>query len=222
LQERRAEINEGAKLGLIPGAGGKNDQRFEEPAMGTENSHHFNRSRRGFVQTSAQAALGLLAVTTSASGQTGGRDMTLSLQEISDRIEIEEVLVRYCYAVDDRDWDAYRGVFTPEAVLDDTVTGGVRSGVEEHVNYMKKALAKILISQHAISTILVEVRGDEARARLHCSCPMVVDLGEGKRQVFFQGLWYRDRLARTQQGWRISELVEEGYWNHNLPTGFKF
>ena len=148
--------------------------------------------------------------------------MALSLQEISDRLEIQDLLTRYCYAVDDREWDAYRRVFTPDAVIDDTVTGGIKSGVEDHVTYLGRALSKILISQHAISTILVDVGGDEATARLHCSCPMVVNLRDGKTQVFFQGLWYRDKLTRTANGWRISELVEEGYWNHNLPAGFRF
>jgi hypothetical protein len=105
---------------------------------------------------------------------------------------------------------------------DDTVTGGIRSGVEEHVTYLTRTLSKILISQHAISTILLDVRRGEASARVHCSCPVVVDVGEGKKHVFFQGLCYRDRLVRTPEGWRISELVEEGYWNHNLPEGFKF
>jgi hypothetical protein len=149
-------------------------------------------------------------------------DMAFTQQEISDRLEINDLLVRYCYAVDDRDWDAYRKVFASDAVLDDTITGGIRSGVEEHVAFMKKALSKILISQHAISTILLDVKGAEASARVHCSCPMVVDLGGGKTQVFFQGLWYRDRLVRTPNGWRIRELIEEGYWNYNVPAGFSF
>lgn len=148
--------------------------------------------------------------------------MSLSPQEISDRIEIEDLLVRYCYAIDDRDWNAYRNVFTADAIIDDTVTGGIKSGVEEHVTYLKKALTKITISQHAISTILIEIKGDEAKARSHCSCPMVVDLGNGRTQVFFQGLWYRDRLVRTREGWRFKERGEEGYWTHNLPTGFQF
>ena len=95
--------------------------------------------------------------------------MTLSLREISDRIEINELLVRYCYAVDDRDWDAYRRVFTEDAIIDDSVAGGLRSDVEKHVAFMTKALSKILVSQHAISTTLVEIRGDEASARTHCS-----------------------------------------------------
>jgi hypothetical protein len=148
--------------------------------------------------------------------------MTLSLKDISDRIEIEDLLVRYCYAVDDRDWDAYRDIFTPDAIVDDTVTGGIRSTPEAHVPFMEKALSRIKISQHAISTILFDIKGDEARVRVHCSCPMVVDLGDGKSQVFFQGLWYRDRLIRTPAGWRVKELIEEGYWSHNVPAGFSF
>ncbi len=148
--------------------------------------------------------------------------MALTLQEISDRLEIEDVLFRYCYAVDDRNWDLYRKLFTADAVIDDTVTGGVRSGVEEHVTYLTKALSKIIISQHAISTMLIEIQGDEASVRTVGSVPMVVDLGAGKRHVFFQGLWYRNRLVRTRDGWKIKELIEEGYWTHNLPVGFSF
>jgi ketosteroid isomerase-like protein len=148
--------------------------------------------------------------------------MAFTQQEMADRVEINDLLVRYCYAVDDRDWDAYRNVFAPDAVVDDTITGGIRSGVEDHVSFMKKALSKILISQHAISTVLLQIDGAEASARAHCSCPMVVDLGGGRKQVFFQGLWYRDRLIRTPDGWRIRELVEEGYWNYNVPAGFSF
>jgi hypothetical protein len=194
--------------------------------MTKEAQTHFNRSRRGFMRNSAHAALGMatagLAGSADAQANKGNNRMVLSLQEISDRIQIEELLVRYCYAVDDRDWDAYRNVFTADAVLDDTVTGGVKSGVEEHVAFMKRALSRILISQHAISTMLLDIRGDEASARVHCSCPMVVDIGQGRKHVFFQGLWYRDQLVRTEEGWRVSELVEEGYWTHNLPEGFKF
>jgi hypothetical protein len=31
--------------------------------------------------------------------------MTMSPREISDRLEIEQLLIRYCHAVDERDWD---------------------------------------------------------------------------------------------------------------------
>jgi len=148
--------------------------------------------------------------------------MSLSIEHISDRVEIQDILTRYCYAVDDRDWQSYRKLFTRDAEIDDTVTGGIRSGVEEHIAYMRKALSKVLISQHAISTILVELSGNQARVRAHCSCPMVLDTGENNRHVMFQGLWYRNSLVRVGAGWKIHRLLEEGYWKHNAPVGFKF
>jgi hypothetical protein len=148
--------------------------------------------------------------------------MALTPQEIADRIEIEDVLVRYCYAIDDRDWNIYRSIFTPDAVIDDAVTGGVKSGVEEHVAYLTRALAKVLISQHSISTIKFEMAGDEAQVRAQCSCPMVVEVGSGKPHVFFQGLWYRNRLVRSADGWKIKELIEEGYWTYDFPPDFSF
>jgi hypothetical protein len=86
--------------------------------------------------------------------------MDLSLQSLADRAAIYDLLVSYCYAVDDRDWHAYSKVFIPDAVIDDTVTGGVRSGVADHVVFMKRALAKIRISQHAISTIRYDIRSE--------------------------------------------------------------
>jgi len=148
--------------------------------------------------------------------------MGLSLERISDHIEIANILTRYCYAVDDREWDAYRSLFTPDAVIDDRVTGGIQSGVEEHIQYLKKALSKVVLSQHAISTVRIDVTGKSAFVRAHCSCPMVVDLGESKTGVFFQGLWYRNTVVLTHDGWKISHLAEEGYWTYNMPPHFTF
>lgn len=148
--------------------------------------------------------------------------MPLSLEEISDRLEIQEVLARYCYAIDDRDWDAYRGLFVDDAVIDDRVSGGIQSGVEEHIRYLTRALSKVVLSHHAISTVRIDLSAGSATVRAHCSCPMLVDLKEPTPHVFFQGLWYRNALVRTNQGWKISHLVEEGYWTHNMPPHFAF
>ena len=42
----------------------------------------------------------------------------LPLQEISDRIEIDDLFARYCHAIDERDWDALDDIFTPDARID--------------------------------------------------------------------------------------------------------
>ena len=124
--------------------------------------------------------------------------------------------------MDDREWDVYRGLFTPDAVIDDRVTGGIESGIEEHIQYLSQALSKVVMSQHALSTVGIDLNGNTAQVRAHCSCPMVVKAGAADKQVFFQGLWYRNSIVRTHEGWKISRLVEEGYWTYNMPPDFAF
>jgi ketosteroid isomerase-like protein len=94
----------------------------------------------------------------------------LSVQEISDGLEIEEVLVRYCYAIDQRDWDAYRAVYTADAVIDD-VSAGPNQSVDAMVEFLSSALERVVLIQHAVSTMLIEIDGDTASARTICHCP---------------------------------------------------
>jgi hypothetical protein len=177
-----------------------------------------------FGLTSARSALAYKTVDRSTENCKGKAPSVLStFEQVSLHYEIQDLLARYCYAVDDRDWSSYRALFIADAIIDDTVTGGIKSGVEEHVRYLQRALSKILISQHAISNVVVvEVGACEARVRSTCSCPMVVDLGQGRTQVLFQGLWYHHLFVRAANHWRIKELREEGYWNYNVPVGFEF
>ena len=46
--------------------------------------------------------------------------MTLSLQEISDRLELQDLVVQYSTSVDRKDWDLYESLFTPDAIIDYT------------------------------------------------------------------------------------------------------
>jgi 3-phenylpropionate/cinnamic acid dioxygenase small subunit len=146
--------------------------------------------------------------------------MTLPIQQISDRLEIEQVLVRYCHAIDQRDWDAYRSVYTRDAVIDD-VSAGSGNSVDQMVAFLSSALEKVSLIQHAISTSLIKIDGDRASARTICHCPVVLDRGDGQTEMFFQGLWYVDELVRTPDGWKISKRAERDYF-HNMPPDFRF
>lgn len=146
--------------------------------------------------------------------------MTLTMQEISDRMEIEQLLIRYCHAIDQRDWDAYRAIYTEDAVIDD-VGAGPGNSVDDMVEFLSRALERVALIQHAVSTSLVELDGDTAHVRTVCHCPVVLDRGDGDTQMFFQGLWYVDDLVRTPDGWRISKRIEQDYF-HNMPLDFSF
>ena len=146
--------------------------------------------------------------------------MTMTLQELSDRMEIQDLLVRYSHAIDTRQWHLLDQVFTPDAHIDYTAMGGDKGNLSEIKAFLDKSFKMFSASQHMITNSAVELDGDEATGRTMCHNPMVFraeDGGDG--QVFYCGLWYLDRLVRTPEGWRIRERVEEKSYFFNTPEG---
>ena len=146
--------------------------------------------------------------------------MTMTLQEISDRIEIQDLLVRYSHCIDTRDWDGLDDVFTPGAFIDYTALGGSKGTLAETKEFLAKAMVMFKSFQHMIANLMVDLDGDRATARTICHNPMVLDR-EGREHVFICGLWYVDELVRTAEGWRISQRVEERCYVENMPEDFR-
>lgn len=141
----------------------------------------------------------------------------LALQEISDRLEIQDLLVRYSHALDSRDWDALETVFTDDAVIDYTEMGGPRGTVKETRAFLESTMPMFAGFQHLLANTVLELDGDTARTRTMCHNPMIFERADGERHVFFCGLWYRDTLVRTPDGWRIRDRYEERSYIHNMP-----
>ena len=142
--------------------------------------------------------------------------MPLSIQEMSDRFEIQDLIVGYCYAVDARDWDALDQFFTADAVIDYSEMVGVSGGLPEIKRFLAESLAPVLAFQHAVSTTQYEIDGDQARTRTACYNPMTVGNGDTSDTLVF-GLWYIHDFVRTEQGWRISRLYEQKCYRMNVP-----
>jgi uncharacterized protein (TIGR02246 family) len=137
----------------------------------------------------------------------------VDLQTIADRIAITDLLTRYAHAVDTKDWELYRTVFTPDAHIDYSSAGGAAAGLDEMVAWMETTLAGFPMTQHLISNIDVRLDGDEATVRAMFYNPM--RLGDGTQ--FFCGGFYNHDLVRTDAGWRSRRLVEESQWFDGLP-----
>ena len=146
--------------------------------------------------------------------------MTMSLQEISDRLEIQDLLVAYSHAIDSRNWDALDDVFTPDAFIDYSDFGGGSGDLETTKKFLAMAMPNFSSFQHMVATSKVTVNGDEATGKTICHNPMVIDKGDGETHVFYCGLWYVDKFVRTPEGWRIKERVEEKSYMHNVPSDF--
>jgi hypothetical protein len=136
----------------------------------------------------------------------------LSLQEMSDRFEIQDLLVRYSHAIDTRQWDLLDDVFTPDAVIDYTATGGPRGTLGETKEFLSTVLDRFPAYQHLLGNVALEFDGDSATGRTMCHNPM---LPPGEQSgVLYVGLWYVDRFARVDGAWRIAERVEEKSYLH--------
>ena len=147
--------------------------------------------------------------------------MTMDIQEISDRLEINNLLIDYCSAVDAQDFDQFDHFFTPDALIDYSALGGARGPVHAIKDYLKRVMPMFPATQHMIANSRVWIDGDTAHARTMCHNPMEIPLPEGGTQIAYYGLWYVDRLVRTPQGWRIAERVEENGYAFNVPAHFQ-
>lgn len=128
----------------------------------------------------------------------------LSLAEISDRLEIQQLLVDYSTAIDQRRFDDLDLVFTADAYIDYRAMGGVDGHYPEVKAWLAEVLPNFPAYAHMLGNFDVKISGDNATSRTICFNPMV--LGDG--QVLFCGLWYEDEFVRTAQGWRMNRRVE--------------
>ncbi len=138
-------------------------------------------------------------------------------QEIADRIEIDDLLSRYATAVDTRDWDLYRTVFTADAVIDYTSSGGIRGGLAEVTEWLSDALSGFSMSQHMVTNRDIRLAGDTATSRSYFYNPMGRTRRDGTLALMFVGGYYRDRLRRTGDGWRITERIQDSAWFSSAP-----
>ena len=134
-------------------------------------------------------------------------------QALADRIAAEDLLTRYATAVDRRDWQQYRSIFTADAEIDYTSAGGIAGTVDEIVEFLSTSLEMFEMTQHLVSNIDLEVNGESATVTAMFNNPMRLPGGD----TWFTGGWYHHDLVRTPDGWRSRRLREESAWFDRAP-----
>ncbi|WP_102143515.1 nuclear transport factor 2 family protein [Mycobacterium hubeiense] len=138
----------------------------------------------------------------------------MDAERISDELEITALLNRYARAVDSKDWELYRSVFTDDAVIDYSSAGAVAGGRDEVVDWFAANFGVIPWSMHYITNIESEIDGDTARVRAMFYNPMQLP---GMSEMSSCGGYYEHELVRTPDGWRSRHLREDNVWFVNGP-----
>lgn len=133
----------------------------------------------------------------------------LSLAEISDRLEIQQLLVDYSSAIDQRRFDDLDHVFTADAYIDYRPMGGIDGRYPQVKAWLAEVLPNFPAYAHLIGNFDIRLDGDTASSRTLCLNPMLLGAdAAGEQQLLFCGLWYDDEFVRTPDGWRMARRVE--------------
>lgn len=138
-----------------------------------------------------------------------------TFQDVSDELAITALLHRYARAVDAKDWDLYRSVFTEDAMIDYTSAGAIVGIRDEVTDWLAAGFGAIPMSMHYITNIeIIDTDGDTARVRAMFYNPMQLP---GMNDLSCCGGYYHHELIRTPGGWKSRGLREENLWFTNPP-----
>jgi hypothetical protein len=140
---------------------------------------------------------------------------SMTLREISDRIEIGELLARYALSVDTGRWSLLDTVFTPDAVLDYSSAGGAKGPLPVVRAWLTEMLPTWPGRQHLIGAVAIALDGDQAGVTASFTdtlAPSRDAIMADAKGLLRGGGYYHHRMIRTKQGWRSREVVLEQLW----------
>jgi uncharacterized protein (TIGR02246 family) len=118
----------------------------------------------------------------------------------TDRIELQDVMLHYAAAVDERDLDRYKACFADDV---EVVGFGTQTyhGRDAWVSYVWGALAKYRATQHLLGPQFATIDGDMAHTRSDVQALHFLS-GDGARFI----LWatYHTTMRRIDGRWLIS------------------
>ena len=123
--------------------------------------------------------------------------------------EIVSLTVKYCWALDERDWDSLSEVFSSDAYAKYGVTE--HKGINSIIEKCQKALVPLDFSHHMVSNHVVEIEGDKARCKCYFQAQHVRNSTPGGVNFVIAGK-YEDELIRINSKWKINNRVLTKIW----------
>ncbi|MFF5571722.1 nuclear transport factor 2 family protein [Streptomyces luteogriseus] len=143
----------------------------------------------------------------------------VELAAVRDRLALDGLITDYAVAVDDGDWEAYRGLFAPRGRADYRSADGIEGEARAVAAWLAENLSLFPMRQHLIVNRRVRFgvweqdTGDTAQVQADYVNPMAT---AGPAPDFVCGGRYAFAALRTDGGWRLSEVVVREKWRR-LP-----
>ena len=145
--------------------------------------------------------------------------MALSLDQLSSRAEITEVVINYVRAVDRCDEALFRSCFHPDSTHDHGSFQGLSS---DFADFAMKVVGAMVLTHHQLGPVSIELDGDTAWVETYFTAyhrygdtPPPGAFAGGDRTM---GGRYVDRFERRDGVWKIAHRRGVNEWQRHEPS----
>ena len=136
-------------------------------------------------------------------------DIEKKVHELYDKEAIQQVRFRWAEALDNRDWELFKSLFTDSIDTDFTDWGIAIQTVDKEnfvLNFFKKNLSKPnLKTQHLFSNFRISINRNEASSVCNFVGNHFIENFPDGQEYCLHGE-YIDTLIKTMSGWKISGI----------------
>lgn len=138
-------------------------------------------------------------------------DVERRLKALEDRIELQDLAVRYFIAVDDDDYSTIETLFAPDAVF---LAGGLTGGTDRSaiITFLRNARASMGVTIHTPHYSLVSVTGENSATGV-VGAHLEIAMGG---HSLFGAARYQDKYVRLDGKWHFAQrdmlTIHMGPW----------
>ncbi|MFD6860349.1 nuclear transport factor 2 family protein [Rhodococcus sp. NPDC060086] len=136
-------------------------------------------------------------------------DTSRALQDLLDKQDIREVVLRYCRGIDRLDFDLVRDCYHLDGIDHHT---GFDGNVDEYIAWVKPRLELLGGTMHHVGNHLVELFGDVAISEAYSTN---THWGHPDRDDFTSGARFIDLMERRDGRWAITERWAVREWTRS-------
>lgn len=141
------------------------------------------------------------------------------LWHLSAKEAIRDLVLRYCRAIDRKDYAALAELYHPDATEDH---GAMFLGAaSDYVQWLPEQLSEMTLTVHAVTNHLIVVDGERAEGEVYCQAYHRYPGASGDEELLVGGR-YLDRYIHCEGRWQFShrEIVTD--WNECRPSRCDF
>lgn len=137
--------------------------------------------------------------------------------EFKDFNDIVRLRYEYALGIDTRDWTLYRSIFSDVIHMDFSSYSGQPAAdmpADTWVDSCKVLFTGLDATQHVMTNPVVDIdpSGQVARLRMYMKAEHFLQ-HDGGSPDYALGGYYDDQVVKTEEGWRITGVTLNVFWN---------